>query len=289
MTTPSLRRLLDRDSIVLAPGGGGPLDLMMIEKAGYEAAYLSGYVVAAQRYGLPDIGLIAFNEMSEAVHAVRRVTSLPIIVDCDTGYGGVLNVRQTVRDFEAAGAAAVQIEDQCWPKRCGHMQNKKVEPIGTAVGKIEAAVAARRHDELMVIARTDACDVLGFDEALKRCKAFKAAGADMVALHSPRSIEDLKILASEIEGPHVVSIGEGEFTDMIEVDELFRIGFRIAALPSSLLRTSVNAGAAMLSRVRELGHARDIAASAATLETLNEIVGVAALRDFEDDLAASQP
>ena len=141
----------------------------------------------------------------------------------------------------------------------------------------------------MVIARTDACDVLGFDEALKRCKAFKAAGADMVALHSPRSIEDLKILASEIEGPHVVSIGEGEFTDMIEVDELFRIGFRIAALPSSLLRTSVNAGAAMLSRVRELGHARDIAASAATLETLNEIVGVAALRDFEDDLAASQP
>ncbi|WP_414475329.1 isocitrate lyase/PEP mutase family protein [Microvirga sp. M2] len=284
MNRPSLRALFDSDDIVFAPGGGGPLDLLLVEQAGYKAAYLSGYSVAAQRYGLPDIGLIAFGEMCEVVNAVCRVTSLPVIVDCDTGYGGILNVRQTVREFENAGAAALQIEDQSWPKRCGHMQNKMVEPIGAAVAKIEAAVRARRNDELVIMARTDACDVLGFEEALRRCKAFKAAGADMVCLHSPRSIEDLRILASEIEGPHVVSIGEGEFTDDIAVDELFRIGFQFAALPSSILRTSSFAVTSMLQRVRESRSVRDIARSAVTLETLNEIVGIEALRDFEDGI-----
>ncbi|MCO5089853.1 isocitrate lyase/PEP mutase family protein [Bosea sp. (in: a-proteobacteria)] len=284
MNRPSLRSLFGSDDIVLAPGGGGPLDLLMVERAGYKAAYLSGYSVAAQRYGLPDIGLIAFREMSEVVNAVCRVTSLPIIVDCDTGYGGVLNVRQTVREFEDAGAAAVMIEDQSWPKRCGHMQNKTIEPIEIAVAKIEAAVKARRNDDLVIMARTDACDVLGFEEALRRCKAFKAVGADMVCMHSPRSIEDLKILAAEIEGPHVVSIGEGEFTDAIDVSELFRIGFQFASLPSGILRTAAFAVTAMLERVRERRHARDIAGSAIDLGTLNELVGLAALSDFEDSI-----
>lgn len=287
MTHPSLRPLFTRDNIVFAPGGGGPLDLLLIERAGYEAAYLSGYSVAAQRYGLPDIGLFAFKEMSEVVHAVCRVTSLPVIVDCDTGYGGILNVRQTVREFEGAGAAAVQIEDQCWPKRCGHLQNKSIEPIETAIAKIEAAVKARQRDELVVIARTDACDVLGFDEAMRRCKAYKTAGADMVIMHSPRSIEDLKFLASEIEGPHVVSIGEGEFTDSIDVDELYRIGFQIAALPSSILRTTVFAVSSLLQRTRKQRHVRDIAGSVATLEVLNEIVGIEALREFEDGVRST--
>jgi 2-methylisocitrate lyase-like PEP mutase family enzyme len=207
--------------------------------------------VAAQRHGLPDIGLIAFKEMSEAVHAVCRVSSLPIIVDCDTGYGGILNVRQTVREFESAGAAGVQIEDQCWPKRCGHMQSKMIEPIKTAVDKIDAAVRARRNDDLVIVARTDARDVLGFDEALRRCKAYKAAGADMVCFHGPRSIEELRILAAEIEGPHMVCIGEGEFTDGIEVAELFRLGFQFGLLPSSILRTATFAVSAMLQNIKE--------------------------------------
>jgi 2-methylisocitrate lyase-like PEP mutase family enzyme len=284
MNRPSLRSLIGSDEIVFAPGGGGPLDLLLIEQAGYKAAYLSGYSVAAQRYGLPDIGLIAFKEMSEVVNAVCRVTSLPIIVDCDTGYGGILNVRQTVREFEAAGAAALQIEDQSWPKRCGHMQNKTIEPIGVAVAKIEAAVKARRSDDLVIMARTDACDVLGFEEAMHRCKAFKGAGADMVCMHSPRSIEDLKRLASEIEGPHVVSIGEGEFADAVDVDELFRLGFQFASLPSSVLRTSTFAVASMLKRVREHRNVRDIPGAAIDLEALNAVVGLEALRVFEDDI-----
>jgi 2-methylisocitrate lyase-like PEP mutase family enzyme len=284
MMKKSLRRFFDRSELLFVPGGGGPLDMLMIERSGYEAAYLSGYSVAAQRYGLPDIGLIAFKEMSEAVEAVCRVSSLPVIVDCDTGYGGILNVRQTVREFEDAGVAAVQIEDQAWPKRCGHMQDKKIEPIATAVGKIEAAVKARRDDDLLVIARTDARDVLGLDEALRRCRAFKSAGADMVFMHSPQSLEDLKALAGEIDGPHIVCIGEGEFTDAIEVPELFRLGFLFGALPSCILRTAVAAVSRMLSEVRKRGHGRGIAGSAVDLEELNAIVGIDALRDFETEV-----
>lgn len=286
MNRATLRSLLGQPEIVILPGGGGPLDLLLIEQAGYRGAYLSGYSVAAQRYGLPDIGLIAFREMLEAVQAVCRVSSLPIIVDGDTGYGGILNVRQTIREFEAAGAAAVSIEDQCWPKRCGHMQNKTIEPLDTAVDKIEAAVRARRSDDLMIVARTDARDVLGLDEAIRRCKAYKAAGADMVSLHSPRSIEDLKTLVGEIEGPHTVSIGEGEFMDRMDVSELFSMGFQFAGLPSSILRTNVSAVSMMLRNVRESGHARDIARSALSLDGFNEIVGIGTFQDFEDAIAS---
>jgi len=285
MKRTTLRSLLGQPEIVFLAGGGGPLDLLLIERAGYRGAYLSGYSVAAQRYGLPDIGLIAFKEMLEAVQAVCRVSSLPIIIDGDTGYGGILNVRQTVREFEDAGAAAVSIEDQCWPKRCGHMQNKRIEPIDTAVDKIEAAVRARRSDDFMIVARTDARDVLGLDEAIRRCKAYKAAGADMVSLHSPQSTEDLKVLVGEIEGPHTVTLGEGEFTDGIEVAELFRMGFEFAGLASSVLRTYVSSVSTMLRSVKENGHARDIGKSAISLDALNEIVGIKTLQDFEDGIA----
>ncbi|PWL19499.1 hypothetical protein DKP76_02855 [Falsochrobactrum shanghaiense] len=285
MKRATLRSLLGQPEIVFLPGGGGPLDMLLIEQAGYKGAYLSGYSVAAQRYGLPDIGLIAFKEMLEAVEAVCRVSALPIIVDGDTGYGGILNVRQTIREFEAAGAAAVSIEDQCWPKRCGHMQNKMIEPIATSIGKIEAAVQARRSDDLMIVARTDARDVLGLDEAIRRCKAYKAAGADMVSLHSPQSIEDLKVLLGEIEGPHTITIGEGEFTDGIEVSDLFSMGFEFASLASSSLRTYVSAVSTMLGNVRKNGHVRDIARSAVSLDALNDIVGLKALQEFEDNIA----
>lgn len=281
----ALGSLLGRSEIVFLPGGGGPLDFLLIEQAGYQGAYLSGYSVAAQRFGVPDIGLIAFREMLDAVQAVCRVTSIPIIVDGDTGYGGVLNVRQTTREFEDAGAAAVSIEDQCWPKRCGHMHNKAIEPIDTAVDKIEAAVRARRDDNMMIIARTDSRDVLGLDEAIRRCKAFKAAGADMVTLHGPQSIEDLKTLVGEIEGPHNVIIGEGEFTDAMEVSTLFDMGFQFAGLASSVLRTYVSAVSAMLKNVKHSGHIRDIAKSTVSLDELNEIVGIKVLQDFEDEIA----
>lgn len=265
----------------MIPGAGSPLEVLLIEQAGFEAAYISGYSVAAHRFGAPDVGLIAFKEMRDVVEAVCDVSSMPVIVDCDTGYGGVLNVRQTVRAFENAGAAAAQIEDQTWPKRCGHMKEKTVEPADVAVQKVEAACAARRSDDFVIVARTDAREILGFDEALRRCKLFKSAGADVVLMHGPQTIAELKALASEIPGPHFVSIGEGEFTDAYSLAELQGLGYQVAALPSSLLRTAAFAARRMLRRVKDGENVRSLASEMVVLEEINEMVGIKRLQEFE--------
>jgi len=276
-----LRELFKRDEMVLAPGAGSPLDALLIEQVGYDVVYISGYCVAANRYGVPDIGLIAFKEMRDTVEAVCDLVSVPVIVDCDTGYGGILNVRQTVRAFESAGVAAVQIEDQTWPKRCGHMKEKAVEPAEIAAQKIEAAVNARRSDELVVIARTDAREILGLEEAIRRCKLYKSAGADVVLMHGPESIAELAAFASEIPGPKFVSIGEGEFTDTHSLQEFHRLGYRVALLPSSLLRTSALAVKKMLTHVKDHKEVRSLAPGMLGLEELNQTVRIEQLREFE--------
>ncbi|MEF9603695.1 isocitrate lyase/PEP mutase family protein, partial [Paracoccus sp. PXZ] len=249
MANHSLRSIFDRDTTTITPGAGSPLDVLLIEKLGFELAYLSGYCVAAQRYGVPDIGLIAFREMRETVEAVCDVTSIPLIVDCDTGYGDVLNVRAAVRAMEQAGAAALQFEDQTWPKRCGHMQAKTVEPVEVLVRKVRAAVEARRSDNLVIIARTDAQEILGFDEALRRCKAYKEAGADAVMMHGAHSREHRERLAAEVPGIHFASIGEGE--QDLSFDELKALGYPIVVLPSSPLRHSLHAVENYLTHVRD--------------------------------------
>lgn len=281
MSGSQLRQLFKREEIVLIPGAGSPLDALLIEQAGFEAVYLSGYCAAAQRYGVPDIGLIAFKEMRDTVEAVCDVVSVPVIVDCDTGYGGILNVRQMVRAFERAGAAGVQIEDQTWPKRCGHMKQKSVEPAEIAVQKIRAAVSARRDGDLVIIARTDARDVLGFEEALRRSKLYKAAGADVILMHGPESKVELAAFAAEIPAPRLLSIGEGEFTDSHSLEELHQIGYQVALLPSSPLRTAAFAVKQMLTHARNHKEVLSLAPGMLQLDEMNEVVGVGHLRDFE--------
>lgn len=277
------QRLLQVDILVI-PGGGSPLELKLIEHAGFEAGYISGYATAAARYAEPDIGLVAYAEIEDNVLATRRVTSIPLIVDCDTGYGDVANVVRTVRGMELLGVAAIQIEDQSWPKRCGHMDNKIVEPRDIAVRKIEAAVAARRDPETMIIARTDSRGPLGIQEALERCQMFKQAGADILFVDGPQSLEELELIGRELPGPLLANMSETGLTPLRSAGELQTMGFAIALFPSSTIRLTIKAVSDFLLDLKQTGDSRQWVEKMASLSQTNQALGLDAIRTFEQHL-----
>ncbi|QIE48034.1 isocitrate lyase/PEP mutase family protein (plasmid) [Pseudohalocynthiibacter aestuariivivens] len=277
-----LRKLLERGSPFMVPGIGSPLEARLAKRAGFEAVYISGYSMAASRFGLPDIGLVAFRELREMAEAVTDVVDLPIIADCDTGYGDVVNVRQVVQALERIGIAAIQIEDQKWPKRCGHMASKEVEPVDVAVAKIEAAIAARQCSDTLIIARTDSREIIGFDEAVMRARKFKEAGADLVIMHGPADLEEMKRFADLVGGPHLAAIGEGEASDTCTIDDLYKMGFSLIALPSSILRTYI---AAVEKQLQTIVQTQKVDASVTiTLDEANEVVGLDNFRKFEESV-----
>ena len=279
-----LRQRLLQAEIIVIPGGGSPLELKLIEQAGFEAGYISGYATAAARYAEPDIGLVAYAEIEDNVLATRRVTSLPLIVDCDTGYGDVANVVRTVRGMELLGVAAIQIEDQSWPKRCGHMDNKIVEPRDIAVRKIEAAVAARRDAETLIIARTDSRGPLGIQEALERCRMFKQAGADILFVDGPQSLDELELIGRELPGPLLANMSETGLTPLRSAAELQTMGFAIALFPSSTIRLTIKAVSDFLLDLKQTGDSRQWVEKMASLSQTNHALGLDAIRAFEQQL-----
>ncbi|GAB4260565.1 MAG: isocitrate lyase/PEP mutase family protein [Deferrisomatales bacterium] len=235
-----LREALARPGLIQVPGCYDALSARLIEEAGYPAAYLSGFGVAAS-LGLPDTGLMGFREMLDRAAAVADAVALPVLADADTGYGNAVNVYRTVRAYAKAGLAAVQIEDQVWPKRCGHTQGKAVVPLEEAVGKIRAAVDAREEQDIVVVARTDARAVLGFQAALDRCLAFQEAGADVIFLEAPESEEEMAAAARRLRAPLLANMVEGGKTPVLDRDSLERLGYKIAIYPLSLLMAAVTA------------------------------------------------
>lgn len=276
-----LRSLIEADGTLVVPGGGSPLDLLLAEQAGFTAGYVSGYATAAQRYGLPDIGQIAFAEVADMVRATTAVVSIPLIVDADTGYGDVANVARSVRGLEAAGSAGVQIEDQMWPKRCGHMDGKIVEPREVALRKLGAALACRRDPATVIVARTDARGPHGLDEALERCRLFKAEGADILFVDGPHSSEELRIIARELPGPTMANMSETGKTPLHSAEELGAMGYAIALFPSSLARITIAAARGFLAELRRSGDSRGWLDRMASLEEANTAVGLDAIRNFE--------
>lgn len=278
-----LRARLQRPEVLVVPGGGSPLELRLIEQAGFEAGYLSGYASAAARYGIPDIGLAAYAEIEDVVHSTRRVTNLPLIVDCDTGYGDVANVHRTVRGMELLGVAAIQLEDQAWPKRCGHMEGKVVEPRDVAVRKIRAAVAARTSPDTLIIARTDSAAVHGLDEAISRCLAFKEAGADVLFVDGPREGE-IERVGKELPGPLLANMSETGKTPLFSAIELQQMGFAIALFPSSTVRLTIKAVSSFLADLKRSGDSRPWVGEMASLAETNSALGLGALQAFEADI-----
>jgi 2-methylisocitrate lyase-like PEP mutase family enzyme len=257
---------------LIAPGGGTPLEALAVEKAGFDAFYLSGYAIAAWRHGLPDIGLLGALDTAEALSAITRVTSIPIICDADTGYGDEASVHSTVRLLEAAGASAIQLEDQAWPKKCGHMSDKTVIDAGDAARKIEAAVAARRNPDTVIIARTDSLGPLGVDEAIRRVKMFGEAGADMLFVDAPQSIEHLKMISSQVDGLLMANMSESGLTPAMSASEFHALGYGFVAFPTTALRVAARSMDNLFSVLKETEDTRSLRDQMFGLDELNDLV-----------------
>lgn len=280
----TLRALLDRPgpAPLVVPGVGTPLEAHCAVAAGFESVYLSGYATAAWRHGRPDVGLIALGEVSTALGAVASAVPVPVLCDADTGYGDVVNVAHTVRTLEHAGAHAIQIEDQSWPKRCGHLAGKTVIPADEQVRKIAAAVRARRNPDTLIIARTDALAPLGLDEALERMLRCADAGADALFVDAPASLSDLEAIANRLAGHLlVVNMSESGLTPQLPAAAFGDLGFRVVLYPTSALRLAARVMTTFFTDLREHGDSTNWVDRMATLDELNDLVGLPDLERWE--------
>jgi 2,3-dimethylmalate lyase len=270
-----LRELIN-DGLVHAPGCFDALSATLVEQAGFEAAYLSGFALSAASLGAPDLGLIGLDDVATAVRRITRCVQIPVIADIDTGFGGPLNVRRTVIEVEAAGAAAVQIEDQVAPKRCGHFEDKAIVGLAEAVERVAIAVESRRSADTVVIARTDAVAVAGVDEAVARARRFVAAGADVVFVEAVEDVDQLAHLTAALPGtPLLYNAVEGGRSPLLDASTLAAAGVRILIHPVTLLLETITAQRAALTALRAGGPG-----SSATIATAREVVGADAAIAF---------
>jgi len=234
----NLRDRLNRKPIVVAPGVYDPLTAMIAEKSGFATLYVTGGGIAYTRLGRPDIGLVSVSEVVDTLSLIRDRVGAHLIVDADTGYGNALNVQRTVRSFERAGANAIQLEDQSFPKRCGHLEDKAIVSQSEMVGKIRAAVDARHSEQTLIVARTDAVAVEGLDAALDRAAAYREAGADMLFVEAPTQREQLVRITKSIAGsvPLMINLIEGGKTPTLPADELEQLGYALAIFPGGIVR-----------------------------------------------------
>ena len=236
----------------MAPGCYDALGATLIEQAGFDACYMTGFGSAASLLGQPDIGLLSGPEMTDNARRIAAATRLPVIADADTGYGNPLNVMRTVREYERAGVAALQLEDQVAPKRCGHMEDKAVVPAGEMVQKIRAAVEARHDQDLVIVGRTDARAVEGLPAAIERAHAYAEAGADLLFIEAPRSIGELQqIAAAGLPRPLVYNLVDGGKTPILSASEIAELGFALLLVP---IATLLHATAAMRQALHTLRH-----------------------------------
>jgi 2-methylisocitrate lyase-like PEP mutase family enzyme len=238
MTQPdNLRARLTRKPIVVAPGVYDAFTALVAEQAGFKTLYVSGAAIAYTRLGRSDIGLVSMSEVADVIGTIRDRVTADLIVDADTGYGNALNVVRTVRSFERAGANAIQLEDQSFPKRCGHLDEKRLVPAAEMVGKIKAALDARQSRDTLVIARTDAVGVEGFDKAIERALAYRDAGADMLFVEAPKTETELERIAPALGGvPLMANMVEGGKTPVLAATELEALGFALVIFPGGIVR-----------------------------------------------------
>lgn len=245
-----LRSLLRGTEILLAPGVFDGMGAKLVEKAGFPVVYATGGGIA-RSMGFPDLGLLSFTEVLQRVKEIARATTLPVIADADTGYGSAVNVLRTVREFEEAGVAALHLEDQSFPKRCGHYEGQSLISTDEMAGKIEAAAHARTDPRTLIIARTDARSVFGLEEAIKRARLFLESGAEAIFIEAPRSVEELETIGREIRAPLVFNMTESGKSPMLPPARLQELGFKIVLFPSDLQRAFIGAARRLLEARRK--------------------------------------
>jgi 2-methylisocitrate lyase-like PEP mutase family enzyme len=282
-----LRRLLDDAAPVVAPGCYDPLGARLAEQAGFDAVYMTGFGTAAGRLGRPDVGLLGLAEMVDNARRIVQAVDLPVIADADTGYGNAIGVIRTVQEYEAAGVAAIHLEDQVAPKRCGHTAGKEVVPVAEMAGKIRAAAAARRPGGLVVIARTDARAVEGLDAALERARAYREAGADALFVEAPQSEAEVERIAEELAGaPLVFNEVAGGRTPAIAPARLRELGYRLVLCPVATLLAATAAMRAELARIRATGTSTG-GAPALGFDDFLDLIGLAEIRELERRFGAA--
>ncbi|GAA4533352.1 isocitrate lyase/phosphoenolpyruvate mutase family protein [Chelativorans composti] len=270
-----LKARLGNGRIIIAPGVYDGLSALIASQAGAEAIYLSGASLAYTRFGRPDIGLVTATEVADTIAVICDRVSLPLIVDGDTGFGNALNVQRTVRTFERMGAAAIQLEDQTMPKRCGHLNGKSLVSPGEMIGKIKAATDARASDNFLIIARTDAIAVEGFEAALDRAAAYADAGADMLFVEAPRSIDEMKAIVASLGGhvPLMANMVEGGKTPPMKAADLEKIGFSLVIFPGGLTRAIAHTARAYFESLLRTGSNEAFSDRMFDFAGINEILG----------------
>ena len=274
MTETTLRARLAQQPILIAPGIYDPLTALIAEQAGFEALYVSGASIAYTRLGRPDIGLVSMNEVVETVALIRDRVRAHLVVDADTGYGNALNVERTVRLLERAGANAIQLEDQDFPKRCGHLDDKTLIPAAEMAGKIKAATDARASRDTLIIARTDAVAVEGFERAVTRAKLYGEAGADMLFIEAPRKRDELaRIGALKTATPLMANMVEGGKTPVLTAQELEGLGFAFVIFPGGIVRALAKAAQEFYDSLKASGSTEPFRARMFDFDALNGLLG----------------
>ncbi len=277
-----LRQRLNQPGLVVAPGVFDMVSLRLADTFGFDALYMTGYGTVASHMGLPDAGLATYTDMIGRVSAMAGMARTPLVADADTGYGGLLNMRHTVRGYEAAGAAAIQIEDQEFPKKCGHTPGRRVIPVQDMVRKIRVAVDARTDPDFLIIARTDARTTLGLDEALRRAEAYARAGADILFVESPESQEEMQRIGRSFDLPLVANMVERGRTPVLSRQALESLGYKLAIFPVTALLAAVQAMTQVYAQFKAEG------SSAGGGTPLYDFADLTRLMGFEDIWAFEQ-
>jgi methylisocitrate lyase len=270
---PSLREQLeDKNRIIVLPGVFDALSARIAEQVGFEAMFQTGYGSSAALLGMPDFGFLNAGETVDNARRIIRAVRIPVLVDADTGYGNPLNVWRLVQDLESLGAAGIFLEDQVWPKRCGHMVGKDVIPKEEYIPKLKAAVEARKSKDFIIVARTDARSPVGLEEAIERGKAYRKAGADVIFVEAPRSVEELKKVTDEIDAPLVANMIEDGVTPTLPAQELLKLGYRVAVFPLSALYSATYAMREVLTELKKTGATKQTRKMMVTFKDFNRFV-----------------
>lgn len=276
-----LRALLAGPDTIVAPGFYDGLTGLLVDQAGFDAGYIGGASIAYSRLGRSDIGLTTCSEVADTISKIRDRVELPFVVDADTGFGNALNVQRTMRMFERAGASGIQLEDQTTPKRCGHLDGKTLVSTAEMIGKIKAAQDARLDEDTVIVGRTDAIAVEGFDAAMDRAEAYVEAGADMLFVEAPRSMDELKAVGDRFAGrvPLLANMVEGGKTPLSSADELGALGFKFVIFPGAMVRMVAKAGQDYLKALKQDGSTKQVRDRMFDFNGLNNLLGTAELLD----------
>jgi 2-methylisocitrate lyase-like PEP mutase family enzyme len=260
---------------VIAPGIFDGLTGLLAEKAGFNCGYIGGASISYSKLGRSDVGLTTSTEVADTISKIRERIDIPFVVDADTGFGNALNTKRTVRMFERAGASGIQIEDQTNPKRCGHLDGKTLIDSKEMVGKIKAALDARLDQNTLIIGRTDAIAVEGFEAALERAEYYLSAGAEMLFIEAPRSLDQMRIIGNQFSSrvPLLANMVEGGKTPVSSAQKLGEIGFKFVIFPGAMIRTMAFAGQRLLSTIKENGTTKELKGQMLNFNELNELIG----------------